>query len=701
MTMDSSRILQGKPNELGSTVFPDGVNFALYSKSATQVILSLFEDSKSTKPYASIPLNPLKNKTGDIWHVFVKDLKPGALYLYQIAGPYNPPEGQRFNINKYIVDPCAKSFSQGSLFRSYNKQRLDGRAGIENGQLQDLSDFQKCVVIDDADFDWQGDAPLCRPMSETIIYELHVRGFTKSFTSGVQHPGTYKGIIEKIPYLKFLGITAVELLPVFEFDENETEFVNPRTGKTLTNYWGYSPASFFAPETSYALEKNPTSVVREFKEMVRELHKAGIEVILDVVFNHTAEGNEYGKTFLYRGIENSVYYILSSGGKQYYDNYSGCGNTVNANHPVVMQHILQSLRHWVLDMHVDGFRFDLASALCRGADGSILGEPPLPLAISEDPILANTKIIAEPWDCAGAYHLGHFPGARWAEWNGRFRDDIRRFIRGDEKVSTEAATRMSGSSDLFKDSKGSPLHSINFITCHDGFTLNDLVSYNYKHNEENGEENRDGSDDNLSYNNGYEGASENPKIVGLRKQRVKNFLSCLFLSQGTPMLLSGDEMLHTQNGNNNAYCQDNETSWINWHDCDRNADILRFTRLLIQFRKNHPAFRRVDYFHDSSEITWFDRNGKNPDWNSLSRFLAFKMNGNASGISDSEFYIAVNTENYDLTITLPTIQKKWYRVIDTSLASPNDILEEGCEEFLEEQKRYVLLSNSFILLMTK
>ena len=330
-----------------------------------------------------------------------------------------------------------------------------------------------------------------------------------------------------------------------------------------------------------------------------------------------------------------------------------------------------------------------------------MGEPPLPLAISEDPVLANTKIIAEPWDCAGGYHLGNFPGRRWCEWNGRFRDDIRRFIRGDEHCAKDAATRMAGSSDLYSASGRQPFHSINFVTAHDGFTLNDLVSYNYKHNEENGEENRDGSDNNLSYNNGYEGESTNPSIIISRKRKIKNFFACLLLSQGTPMILAGDEMQRSQGGNNNAYCQDNEISWINWHDCDKNADILRYTRLLIALRKKHAVFRRDSYFKDTSEIMWCDRNGKNPNWENLSRFLAFKINGDASGIVDNEFYVAINTDKYDLTITLPTIEKKWYRVIDTSCKSPDDILEEGCEELLQHQGRYVLPADSFILLISK
>jgi isoamylase len=711
--MDSSRVQPGKPLEQGAVLTDGGVNFTLFSRNATRIVLDLFDSPSAKKPSDIIELDPRRNRTGDLWHVFVKGLSAGALYLYQADGPYDPPHGHRFNFNKYLLDPYAKAFTEGSLFRSYRRQRETGRAGIENGRLSDLSDFQKCVVVDDNDFDWQNDRPINRPLDETVIYEAHLRGYTKSPSSGVSAPGTFRGFIEKIPYLKFLGITAVEFLPIFEFDEDENMNVNPRTGAQLVNYWGYSTVGFFAPETSYASDKTPGGSVKEFKMLVRELHKAGIEVILDVVYNHTAEGNENGPTFCFRGLENSVYYLLPQNEKQYYTNYAGCGNTVNCNHPVVREFIISSLRHWVLDMHVDGFRFDLASVLSRAQTGMLLTFPPLPNTISEDPVLSRTKIIAEPWDAGGGYQLGCYPGGRWCEWNGRFRDDMRRFIRGDEHTSTDAATRIAGSSDLFKGSGRRPVHSVNFITCHDGFTLNDLVSYNSKHNDENGENSRDGSDDNLSYNNGWEGDSVNPRIMKTRLRKMKNFTACLLTAQGTPMILAGDEMMRTQGGNNNAYCQDTPVSWISWHDCDTHADMLRFTRMMIALRKQHAVFRRKDFFpvsegkSDIQEITWFDRECRMPDWSKMNRFLAFRLSGascrNEDGERDNDFYIAVNTDIYDLTLILPSqpIGRKWYRLADTSLDSPCDICESGKEELLADQQRYVLLSDSIVILISK
>ena len=701
--MDASRVLAGRPVQCGAVVADGGVNFSLFSKNAARVVLCLF-DSPDAKTFCdTIEFDPEINKTGDVWHVFIKDLKAGALYLYRIDGPYNPPCGDRFNFNKYLFDPCAKAFTRGSVFRSYRTQRERGRAGIENGLLSDLSDFPKCVVVDDDDFDWQGDKPLARPLSDTIIYEAHVKGFTFSSTSGVQNPGTYRGFIEKIPYLTYLGVTAVELMPIFEFDEAENERVNPRTGQLLTNYWGYNTIGFFAPKTSYAADTSPGGAVREFKELVRELHRAGIEVILDVVYNHTAEGNEHGPTFSFRGIENGVYYMLPQTQKQYYADYSGCGNTVNANHPAVSEFILASLRHWVVDMHVDGFRFDLATILSRSELGHLISSGQLPYAIAEDPLLAKTKIIAEPWDAGDGYAVGSFAGGRWCEWNGKFRDDMRRFIRGDDRCATEAATRMTGSSDLYKANGRSPTNSVNYITSHDGFTMYDLVSYNVKHNEENGEGNRDGSDDNFSYNNGFEGDSTNPKIVSVRRRKIKNFLTCLFLSQGTPMLLSGDEMMRTQRGNNNAYCQDNETSWIDWHDCDKNRDILLYTKTLIELRKAYSLFRRNTFFADSSEITWYDANGKNPDWAKLNRFLAFKVDESVGGIGVNEIYFAINTDIYDLTITLPSPASGnlWCRIADTSIDGEDALRKRGDEELLSEQHRYVLPSDSLVLLISK
>ena len=706
--MNSLQFLEGSPRNLGAVTCGDGVNFAVFSKNAERVVLDLFDTPQDKQPSFSFEFDPVKNRTGSIWHVFVKGLSAGALYLYRVDGPYNPPQGHRFNFNKFLFDPYAKSFTSGSVFRSYNKQRALGLAGVENGRLSDLSDFPKCVVVDDSDFDWQGDKPLNYPLYKSVIYETHLKGYTASSTSGVQNPGTYKGFIEKIPYLKNLGITAVEFMPIFEFDEDENNNINPKTGEKLSNYWGYSSVGFFAPKTTYSSDRTPGGPVREFKELVREMHKAGLEVILDVVYNHTAEGNEQGYTFSFRGFENSVYYILPPGEKQYYMNFSGCGNTMNANHPVVTQFIIDSLRYWVMEMHVDGFRFDLASALCRDSAGALQMQAFLVNAIAEDPVLSNTKLIAEPWDCGGGYLVGGFPGGRWSEWNDRYRNDIRRFIRGDEGVVTAAATRIAGSSDLYNHDGRLTTASVNFITAHDGFTLNDLVSFNGKHNDENGENNRDGTDDNNCYNHGFEGITVNPKIEKLRLKKIKNYILCLMLSQGVPMMLAGDEFRRTQNGNNNAYCQDNEISWINWNLAEKNEELVVFTRRIIQLRKNHQVFHRETFFSTKTpEIEWFDFTGKNPDWSNPSRFLAFMLDGsmcmNDDGKYDSDFYVAGNTDIYDVTITLPSPHKgkKWYLAADTSIEGNDCIAEPGKEECIAEQKRYILPAGSFVVLMSK
>ena len=706
----------GTPLKLGATITQNGVNFSIYSRDASSVSLCLFDDDMAKQPYTVIPFDPVKNRTGDIWHIELCGAKAGTLYLYKVDGPYEPTRGLRFNPNKYLFDPYAKAFTIGSVFRSYNAQHRQGFSANEGGELRDLSDFPKCVVVDDS-FDWEGDKPLNYPLERTVIYETHLKGFTASSTSDVapEIAGTYKGFTQKLDYLKDLGVTSVELLPIFEFDENENANSNPKTGCALVNYWGYSTIGFFAPKTSYAADRAPGGPVREFKQMVKELHKAGIEVILDVVYNHTAEGNERGYAFEFRGLQNDVYYSLPQNDKQYYMNFSGCGNSVNCNHPVTAQFIIDSLRYWVLEMHVDGFRFDLASILTRGPNGAPIpyDMPGLTAAISLDPVLAKTKIIAEPWDCAGLYQLGGFPGGslfgenRWSEWNGRFRDDIRRFIRGDDDATTAAATRIAGSSDAYNHSGRAPTASINFITAHDGFTLNDLVTYNHKHNEENGEENRDGSDDNLSYNHGFEGECTNPKIQAQRIRKIKNYLIYLFVSQGVPMLLGGDEMRRTQGGNNNAYCQDNEISWIDWSLAQKNQGLVRFTKNLIAYRKAHNVFSRTKFFTDCydkdtvPEIAWYDINAKNPDWSKQKRFLAFKLNG--AGTGDSDFFIATNTDIYDLTITLPALSdgRQWYLVSDTSLDSPEDIAQPGTEELLREQRRYVLLSGATVVLIGK
>lgn len=706
--MCSHKTLPGNPQWLGATPSENGVNFAVFSKNAERVVLDLFNSPEDKIPAESIEFDPKINRTGNIWHIFIQDLPVNSLYLYRVDGPYNPPEGHRFNFNKYLFDPYCKAFTPGSVFQSYNLQRERGLAGIENGKLSDLSNFPKCVVISDSDFDWENDKPLNIPLEKTVIYETHLKGFTASSTSGVKNPGTYKGFIEKIPYLKQLGITAVELLPIFEFDENENSNIDPKTGNLLKNYWGYSTIGFFAPKTSYSAEKGPGQTVKEFKNLVKALHQAGIEVILDVVFNHTAEGNEHGYTFCFRGFENSTYYLLPENEKQYYHNFSGCGNSINANNPVVSKLILDSLRYWVTQMHVDGFRFDLAAELCRGKNAGFLQFPFIIDAISEDPLLANTKIIAEPWDCGGGYYVGNFPGERWSEWNDRYRNDIRRFVRGDEGCATAAATRIAGSSDLYNHSKRLPLASINFITAHDGFTLNDIVSYNSKHNEQNGEEGRDGNNDNLSWNHGFEGETCNPKIEKLRLQKLKNFMTCLLISQGVPMFTAGDEFRRTQNGNNNAYCQDNEISWINWDFLAKNSELFNFTKQMISLRKTHPAFRRKNFFSNvKPEIEWFDADAKNPDWSKMKRFLGLKINGTAcrhkDGRVDNDFYFAANTDIYDITLKIPNApkNKKWYRIVDTSICGENSILPEENAELIPEGNRYVLPANTYLLLISK
>ena len=521
---------------------------------------------------------------------------------------------------------------------------------------------------------------------------------------------------EKIPYLKELGITSVELLPIQEFDEYENANTNPRTGGRLKNHWGYSTIAFFAPKASYAADRSPGGVVREFKQMVKEFHKAGIEVILDIVFNHTAEGNEHGLTLNFRGFDNSIYYILEDQHKQYYKNYSGCGNTVNCNHPVVRSLIIDCLRYWVTEMHVDGFRFDLASILGRDKNGNLISNPPVLERIAEDPVLRNTKIIAEAWDAGGAYQVGSFPGGRWAEWNDRFRDDCRRFWRGDDYLAASCATRIGGSADLYGDDGRKPYHSVNFVTSHDGFTMNDLVSYNGKHNEENGENNRDGSDNNSSFNYGYEGPTQNKSIEKIRNQQVKNFFCSLIFSQGTPMLLSGDEIRRSQRGNNNAYCQDNELSWLDWTCMDTHKEILEFTQKALKLRRKHPVFRRPEFFEGKRhsgpqsalpDISWFGPDGHEPNWEKSNHFLAYRLSGNKHETLDIEddwdFFVMCNSSTTDVTVTLPPPArgKKWHGLIDTSAEFPHDFIAEDKTEPLDVQKTYVLPARTTAILVGK
>ena len=547
---------------LGATVHPDGVNFSVYSKGSEVVELLLFNAPDDPKPGRIIEMDRRINRTYYYWHVFVPGIRAGQIYAFRARGPFDPARGHRFDPEKVLLDPYGRCIGLPAVY-SRDAARVRG----DNAEYA-----MKSVVTDPGSYDWEGDAPPRTTYARTIIYELHVGGFTRHPGSGVTPAkrGTYAGLIEKIPYLKDLGISAVELLPVFAFDEQAAP-------PGIRNYWGYQPVSFFAPHPGFSSLKDPLGALDEFRDMVKAFHRAGIEVILDVVYNHTAEGGADGPTFSFRGLSNEAYYILQPD-KALYADYTGCGNTMNANEPVCRRIILDSLRYWVQEMHVDGFRFDLASILSRDKDGRPMLSPPVLWDIESDPVLANVKLIAEAWDAGGLYQVGDFVGDSWKEWNGRFRDDIRAFVKGDNGMASAVAHRLTGSPDIYRHEEREPEQSVNFITCHDGFTLNDLVSYNTKHNEANGEENRDGSDSNLSWNCGAEGPSRDPEIERLRKRQIKNFFALTLLSVGTPMLLMGDEVRRTQMGNNNAYCQDNEISWYDWGLMATHADIHRFVK---------------------------------------------------------------------------------------------------------------------------
>ena len=690
-----ANIFAGKPLPFGATLTPRGTQFSVFSRNATAISLLLFSDPQDSKPSREIALDPDLNKTGDIWHVEVQGVGPGAYYLFRADGPYEPRLGHRFNPHKLLLDPYVKAVTGNFTWnladaRGFDPQSPDSDLSFSTSS--DVAGMPKGIVVSD-EFDWKGDRPLCRPMRFSVIYETHVRSLTLHPGSGAKHPGTFRGVTEKLPYLKELGITAVELLPVQEFDELEVEGTNPRTGERLQNYWGYSTISFFAPKGRYSSSGALGEQVTEFKEMVRELHAAGIEVILDIVFNHTAEGDETGPTLCYRGLDNSIYYILDED-KRRYRNFSGCGNTLNCNHPIVRTLIIDCLRYWVIEMHVDGFRFDLGSVLGRDSSGRVMENPPILERIAEDPVLRDTKIIAEAWDAAGAYQVGSFPGGRWSEWNDRFRDDVRMFWRGDPGTAANLATRLSGSSDLYLRDGRKPFHSVNFVTSHDGFTLNDLVSYTRRHNEENGEKNEDGRDDNRSENFGIEGPTDDAEIEAVRNRQVKNFLSTLLLSLGTPMLLGGDEFRRTQAGNNNPYCQNNPVSWYDWSLLSRHADIHRFCRELIAFRKRHLAFLRPEFYiggqasHNKiPDITWLTEDAELADWDPERSTLALVIDGNqaetAADRDDNDFFMMINASGEDVLFTLAPIppgKEAWYWAIDTGRQSPEDILPAGEEE---------------------
>jgi glycogen operon protein len=561
----------------------------------------------------------------------------------------------------------------------------------------------RSVVIDPSGYDWEGDKPLNRPMEESIIYETHVRGFTQSPTSGVRHPGTFAGLVEKIPYLKDLGITAVELLPIFDFDE--TAVLRVVDEKPVHNFWGYSTVGYFAPQSSYCLDAKSGAHLREFRDLVKAMHKAGIEVILDVVFNHTDEGNHQGPTYSFKGIDNRSYYLLVPWELQYYMDFSGCGNTLNCNHPMAGKLIVDCLRYWVRETHVDGFRFDEGSILSRGEDGAPAIHPPLVWQIELDEDLADTKLIAEAWDAAGLYQIGHFPGDRWAEWNGRYRDDVRRFVKGDPGVVGAIASRLCGSSDIYQERGGTPLNSINFVTCHDGFTLNDLVCFNKKHNEANGEYNSDGINDNLSWNCGEEGDSDDPNIDSIRNRQIRNFMTILLLSRGVPMFVAGDEIRRSQKGNNNAYCQDNEISWFDWTLVNKHSELLRFCRSMIRFRKMHAAVRRGQFFDGSvnqrglKDITWHGTKLNSPGWDdSGARALAMTL---AGFDGDGDLHIMLNMFWEGLDFELPVVPgRPWRLAVDTAQPSPHDIAYPGSEpEVLGNT--YVVKARSVVALVNR
>ncbi len=646
----------GVPSPLGTTKVGNQVNFALFSHSATQVKLLLFKPN-TIKPFKEFTLDPKCNKTGSIWHVGIDDVQEGTEYAYKIDGPHIPKKGLLFNKSALILDPYAKELNTSHIWESKRKTKgehpLLGRISTPD------------------DFDWEGDQPPKIPYEELVIYEMHVRAFTRDQSSQTASPGTFSAMIEKIPYLKELGINAVELMPVFEFNECEYGKIDPVTKQMLCNFWGYSTMNFFSLMHRYAVCSEPSKAKNEFKTLIKALHQAGIEVILDVVYNHTAEGNEKGPLISFRGIDNPSYYILDNEG--HYQNYSGCGNTLSCNHAPVTQMILDSLRYWVTEFHVDGFRFDLASAMNRGEDGSVLSDPAVIHMISEDPLLKNVKLIAEAWDAAGLYQVGSFPAhGRWLEWNGKYRDRVRAFIKGTDGMTGDFAQSLCGSPDLYQHDR-KPYHSINFITAHDGFTLRDLVSYKDKHNERNGEHNGDGDNNNQSWNYGVEGETSESEILTLRLRQMRNFHVAMLVSIGTPMLSMGDEYGHTRVGNNNTWCQDNQLNWFLWNHLNEEQEFNRFYRQMINFRKTHPILRRTEYI-PGSQIIWHGLEPMKANWGNENRFLAYTLKDPKK---QEHLYIAFNCHHFSVDLQLPTPprNKKWLRVVDTSLPSPDDFVE--------------------------
>jgi glycogen operon protein len=654
--------LPGRSFPLGATPSGRGVNFSVYSKFSAGMELLLFDGADDAAPAQVISLDPRTNRTFYYWHVFVPGIKPGQIYAFRANGPYDPARGLRFDARKVLLDPYGRAVVFPRLY--------DRGAASRPGDNTPYA--LKSAVVDTSSYDWNGDLPLHRSFASTVIYEMHVGGFTCHLNSGIEENlrGTYAGLVKKIPYLTDLGVTAVELLPVYAFDPQDAP-------PGLSNYWGYSPISFFAPHPFYSSRRDPLGPLNEFRDMVKLLHRAGIEVILDVVYNHTGENGVNGPTLSMRGLGNETYYILEED-KSRYANFTGTGNTLNANNSFVRGMILDSLRYWVAEVHVDGFRFDLASILSRDEKGTPLANPPILLDIEADPTLAGTKLIAEAWDAAGLYQVGSFVGDRWKEWNGKFRDDIRRWVKGGRGSVETLPNRLLASPDLYAHENREPDQSVNFVACHDGFTLNDVVSYNSKHNEANREFNRDGNDDNYSFNYGVEGPSEDPVLEGLRERQIKNFFAYTLLAMGSPMLQMGDEVRRTQRGNNNAYCQDNEISWFDWSLVEKYAGLFRFVRELIRFRLHFAVdpeddFKSLTQILQEATITWHGTRLNQPDWGLDSHSLAVTI-ANRGGKRAT--YFIFNTYDQELDFELPELpdNRRWRRVIDTNLAPPDDLI---------------------------
>ncbi|SHK32907.1 glycogen operon protein [Roseomonas rosea] len=669
-SLSTVRVEPGEPLPLGLSEACDGFNLAVFSRHATRLTLLLFDGPHGALA-ATVPLDPDRHRTGDVWHARLVGLPHGAAYALRAEGPFAPAEGHRFDPTRTLLDPFASAVTTGP----------DG-AG-------------RCLVADQR-FDWGDDRPPRHPWRDTVIYETHVRGLTAHPSSGARQSGCFGGVSEMIPYLRKLGVTALELMPVQEAAALGRGARDPETAAPLPNYWGYDPVALFAPRAAYAFG-GAEAAFAEFKAMVRELHRAGIEVILDVVFNHTAEGGADGPTFAFRGLDNAIYYLLGPGGG--YADFTGCGNTLNCNHPVVRSLLVDCLRHWVMHGHVDGFRFDLASVLGRGPDGALLSNPPLLEQIAEDPILRQVKLIAEAWDSAGAFQVGDFPHQAWAEWNARYRDDVRRFWRGDPGMTGAFATRLCGSSDLYGGDVGGPLRSVNFVTSHDGFTLNDLVTYARRHNEANGEGNRDGPREEFSDNNGAEGPSEDPAVEAVRRRQVRNLLATPFLSRGVPMLLGGDEFRRTQRGNSNPWCQDNGVSWYDWDLARRNADLVRFVRGLTALRQAHPVLA-AERFYTAGEIAWFGPEGGPPDWHGPENRLGCVIREEAP--APGGLCLLFNAARRPARFVLPVPPASpWGVALDTAATPPGDIGEPGAEPSPPDPAATVLPPRSTLVLVSR